>query len=114
MKAIFEGLWTVLKHAFRKRETLCYPEDKKDYADTFRGSVAFNSEKCTGCNLCKRFCPSIGTITIEDRKIKSVNLALCANCGLCAYNCPTKAIYMTKRYELATEDKNDLLLMSEK
>jgi hydrogenase-4 component H len=32
----------------------------------------------------------------------------CTYCGRCADVCPEKAITMTKRYELATGDKNDI------
>lgn len=109
MKAILEGLLTVLKHAFRPRVTLLYPETKRKMPEEFRGAVDFDPKKCIGCELCKKLCPSFGTIKIEDKKVVSVDLSRCISCGNCAYNCPKQAIFMTKRYELATDDKKVLL-----
>ena len=38
-----------------------------------------------------------------------IDMALCMYCGLCTEACPTGCLYMTKMYEYATFDRQDLL-----
>ena len=37
----------------------------------------------------------------------------CIFCGNCVYHCPKSAVRMTKEYELATDKKEDLILVFE-
>jgi len=49
-----------------------------------------HEQKCTGCGLCKNFCPH-KTIQIDDGKA-SVNSNDCRGCGHCVEACPLSAI----------------------
>lgn len=122
--ALINGHVTVLKNAFRKRITLEYPEKKKIYNDRFRGKIDFNKDTqghilCTGCGICQRVCPCKDLIKIERSKDEygkfkldsyKMNLTQCIFCGNCVEYCPNNALKMTDNYELAVQNKNDLVL----
>ncbi len=50
-------------------------------------TAVINSEKCTGCGLCRRLCR--WNAISEDYVIDSIE---CEGCGVCYYFCPEKAI----------------------
>ena len=110
IKALWEGLWTVFKHLFRKPVTLEYPEKKRVLNDNFRGMLEING--CVGCGICTRVCPS-GAISFKkegNRVVSQIDLKKCIFCGNCTYYCPKGAVKMTKEYELAVENKEDLIV----
>jgi 2-oxoacid:acceptor oxidoreductase delta subunit (pyruvate/2-ketoisovalerate family) len=49
-------------------------------------------EKCTGCNVCWKFCPE-PAITIVGKKV-DFELDVCKGCGVCAEVCAPEAIEM--------------------
>lgn len=112
IKATIDSFLTVFKHLFKPAVTLEYPEKKIELNDEFRGKIEVKG--CIGCGVCVKVCPS-GAITFRknsDSRVISykVNLKKCIFCGNCKFYCPVKAINMTKEYELATENKSDLIL----
>lgn len=115
MKPLFEGLFTVLKHLFKKPVTLEYPEKKRPIPAGFRGKPEIKG--CIGCGVCKRVCPSgaVDFVKNEEGKIISYTFDLkkCIFCGNCMYYCPCGAIKMTDKFELGTIDKEDLKLKYE-
>ena len=42
IKGLFDGLFTVFKHLFKRPVTLEYPEKKRELNDTFRGKPVQN------------------------------------------------------------------------
>jgi Fe-S-cluster-containing hydrogenase component 2 len=52
-------------------------------------SVKVNSEKCTGCGVCKDTCP---VDAIEIKNAKAVISDSCLDCGACVPACPQKAL----------------------
>jgi len=48
-------------------------------------------EKCTGCTLCVRVCPS-NAITGEKKQVHTIHPELCIKCGKCYESCNFKAI----------------------
>ena len=52
---------------------------------------SIQAEKCTGCGLCRRVCPS-GAITGEKKEAHSINTALCIKCGACMQKCKFDSI----------------------
>ena len=107
--------------------TVEYPKEKIQPYPRFRGAQALltypdtGEVKCVACMLCATVCPSRcihieGGETSEGRSYPvtfDLDLAHCVFCGLCEEVCPVAAIVMTREYELATFDKNDLWLTKE-
>ena len=110
IKALWDGLWTVFKHLFRKPVTLEYPEKRRELNDEFRGKLEVKG--CVGCRICQKVCPT-GAISIDKTPKKTVykiDMKKCIFCGNCVYHRPKSAVRMTKEYELATDKKEDLVL----
>lgn len=133
---IYLGVWTVLLgmritiiQMFRPGITLQYPDERWDVPDGYRGRLHNIIEDCIGCRACERDCP-VDCITIETEKpgagqdlgktsngvpIKlktmkfDIDMSLCMYCGLCTEACPTDCLIMTKEYEYATTNREDLI-----
>jgi formate hydrogenlyase subunit 6/NADH:ubiquinone oxidoreductase subunit I len=101
----------VLRSAIKKPATTKYPAKKLEMADRFRGKLVFYPEKCIGCKLCMRDCPS-NAITITktpDNKFEAeIDFSKCLYCAQCVDTCPKKALASTKDVELAQLDKKKL------
>ena len=57
MLSILKGLWIVFLHAFRRRVTVQYPEEKPYLAPRWRGRIILSrdpdgEERCVACYLC--------------------------------------------------------------
>lgn len=117
MRALLEGLFTVLKHLFKKPVTLEYPEKKRFQSDAFRGkpNVKIGESGCVGCGVCKKVCPSNAICYEKDEQGKVISytfdLNKCIFCGNCMYYCPHHAIKLTQDFELGTAEKNELKLV---
>ncbi len=107
IKELIKGLYIVLKNGFKPDVTLLYPEQKKSLNQNFRGKIKYDKTKCIKCGICKKVCPSKGTITIDKEFI--INFLQCIFCANCVENCPKGALQITKEYELASKNKNDLI-----
>ncbi len=107
-------LESVLGSLFAKPATIRYPFEKFVMPKDFRGQPKFISEKCSGCRLCIRDCPS-QAITItkvgEKRFEASLDLGRCVYCAQCAETCPRKAIEISTDFELAQIDRGTLKIV---
>ncbi len=117
LPAIIGGLMITLKHFFRKKVTVKYPEEQRPMAPVWRGWHVLKRdeqgrENCTACGLCAVACPAEAiTMTAAERKkgeehlyreekyaaIYEINMLRCIFCGLCEEACPKEAIFLTDR-----------------
>jgi len=54
-------------------------------------TYSIDAEKCNGCGLCKRNCPS-GAILGTKKQPHRIDTLLCNKCGICASECKFDAI----------------------
>ncbi|MBS1271027.1 MAG: NADH-quinone oxidoreductase subunit I [Candidatus Marinimicrobia bacterium] len=126
MFSVLRSIWIVLKHTFRKRETVQYPEEKPDLSPRYRGRIVLSrdpdgGERCVGCYLCAVACPvdCISLQATEDENGRRypeffrINFSRCIYCGYCEDACPTYAIQLTPDFEMAEYDRNNLVYEKE-
>ncbi len=102
----------VISQIFKRPATRKYPEVKPEVPEGFRGRQIFDVDLCIGCGLCVRDCPAkaIEMMDFEGKKKPLFHLDLCIFCYQCAESCPRNAIKTSGFFELASTDRNDLVI----
>ena len=122
------GFGVTFRTMFKKVVTEQYPFEKMPTAPRFHGRHQLNRwpdglEKCIGCELCAWACPADaiyveGASNTDDERfspgerygrVYQINYLRCILCGLCIEACPTRALTMTNEYELADNNRADLI-----
>ena len=111
MKRPGKMLQQVVVSAFRKAATVRYPAVKIKMPEKFRGRLKFCAEKCIGCKMCVRDCPT-GAIAIrkvgEKQFEADIDMGKCVYCAQCVDSCPKKALEATGNFELAQLQRDKL------
>ena len=120
------SMWIVFRHAWAKRVTVQYPEQKPVIAPRWRGRIVLTrdpdgEERCVGCYLCAVACPvdCIALQTTEDDhgrrypEFFRINFSRCIFCGLCEEACPTYAIQLTPDFEMCEYNRQNLVYEKE-
>jgi len=76
-----------------------------DVPKGFRGKIQYDKDKCTGCKLCIKVCPSEAIEFIEENKKIKIYLSRCTFCSQCNDICPFKCLSMSNEFLLADSDK---------
>jgi len=117
LPAVFGGMLITVKHLFKKRNTIKYPEEQRVFAPVYRGQHVLKRdeqgrENCTACGLCAVACPAEAITMIAAEREKGeehlyreekyaekyeINMLRCIFCGLCEEACPKEAIFLTDR-----------------
>ena len=137
LPSIFKGMAITFSHLFKKKPTINYPEQQRQFSSVFRGLQILNRdeegrERCTACGLCAVACPA-EAITMEAAERQpgeehlyreekyaakyEINMLRCIFCGLCEEACPKDAVYLTQTFAPANfgrkgfiYKKDDLLI----
>lgn len=115
------GIFEMFRTALRAPETEKYPFGAPHVAERFRGKIDIDPVKCTGCGICELVCPAsiitmenLGKRKVGDREIPVkrpiFDLYGCISCGQCVEDCRFGALSLTKEFELAVKDKNELVM----
>ena len=97
----------VVRSAWRKPATRRYPYVIRPAPPRLRGKLIWNPEKCTGCGLCTKDCPSEAiTLVVNDKQTKTFvmryDMDRCTFCAQCVQNCKFKCINLdSNQWELA-------------
>jgi NADH-quinone oxidoreductase subunit I len=129
MRVIFNSMrtmWLVFLHAFRKRETILYPEEMPKVPPRWRGRIILSrdpegEERCVACYLCSAVCPTdcISLQASEDEggrrrpQFFRINFSRCIFCGMCEEACPTCAIQLTPDFEMCEYNRQNLVYEKE-
>ena len=119
-------------YLFKKPATTKYPFVKPELPPDTRGKLVYDITACnaidfgvgsdfridvksitgTNCRVCMRDCPTqaIKIVEVEGRKRPQIDLNKCIFCCQCVESCPRDAIRQSGFYELATTNKDSLIM----
>jgi NADH-quinone oxidoreductase subunit I len=134
LPAIFGGMMITIKHFFKRKPTIQYPEQKREFSPVYRGKHILKRdeqgrENCTACGLCAVACPAeaISIVAAERKKGEEhlyreekyaktyeINMLRCIFCGLCEEACPKDAVYLTEELAPANFDRSNFIFGKDK
>ncbi len=116
LKPFIRGIKTTFKTTIHRSVCILYPYEKEWVPDNYRGRPGLRFDKCLGCGICVRACPTtcIELVEVADDdgnmvKRPQVNIGRCMMCGYCAEYCPVDAMTTTTDYELAEFTRHEMI-----
>ena len=128
LPAIWNGFRITIRHFFRRKVTMQYPEEKWAVPPGYRGAPYLVTDqedriKCVACQLCEFICPPRAIrivppgpeLNVETGNVEKVprefeiNMLRCIFCGFCQEVCPEEAIFLKQDYSLTGETREELV-----
>ena len=126
MLSVLRTIWNIFLHAFNRRVTVQYPEEKAYLAPRYRGRIILSrdpdgGERCVACYLCAVACPvdCISLQATEDPtgrrypEFFRINFSRCIYCGFCEEACPTYAIQLIPDTEMGEYRRQNMVYEKE-
>jgi len=124
--SLLKSIWLTFLHAFHKRATIQYPDQRIPLSARYRGRIILSrdpdgGERCVACYLCAVACP-VDCIALQATQAPDgrrypeffrINFSRCIFCGLCEEACPTYAIQLTPDPEMSEFDRQNLVYEKE-
>ena len=124
--ALVKGLMVTIKHFFRRKVTIQYPDEYHIPPEGYRGLHRLNKFpegriKCVACEMCSAACPADCIHIIpgpspwdegnERYPVRfDLDLLRCIFCGFCEMACPEEAIELTEIYDFSDYTREDLII----
>ena len=123
---LLAGLGVTLRHLFKPKVTVQFPDETTPVSPRFRGLHALRrypngEERCIACKLCEAVCPALAiTIEAEEREDGTrrttrydIDLFKCIYCGFCEESCPVDSIVETRNFEYSFENRGENIMTKE-
>ncbi len=127
---IAAGMATTLRHIFKRKVTVQYPEEKRELrVENYRGVHRLNRDEegrvaCVACFMCETACPAhcIHIVGAEapwpDREKYPIQFDIdelrCIYCGMCEEACPVDAIELTHIFDTVGSTREEMIYDKEK
>ncbi len=133
LPALLSGFKVTLRHFFKKKVTLQFPEQKWSVPDGYRGAPYLVRDqdariKCVSCQLCEFICPpkairitppgpegvpEAGNVEKAPKEF-DIDMLRCIYCGFCQEVCPEEAIFLMQDYSLTGPTREEMIYNKEK
>ena len=133
LPTVWAGFRVTLRHFFKKKVTMQYPEERWVVPEGYRGAPYLVRDqagrtKCVSCQLCEFVCPpkairitppgpeidpSTGNVEKRPREFK-IDMLRCIFCGFCQEVCPEEAIFLMQDYSLIGKNREAMIYNQEK
>ena len=133
LPAILGGFKVTVRHFFKRKVTMQYPEERWVVPEGYRGAPYLVKDqegrtKCVSCQLCEFVCPpkairiTPGGIPADAPEAHvekaprefEINMLRCIYCGLCQEVCPEEAIFLQNIYSVCGYSRGELVNNKEK